>query len=343
MNYFKIKVRISSLDFIRGLAILIMISANAYPYIYPFKYCPLLLRLIFSSAAPVFVFLSGVSLRLAVENGKKIKSLILRAFQILFFAVVIDMFIWSIFPFITMDVLYLISFSLLITIFLIRFSDKFKLLLSIGIVSFIIITNNYYNFEFHEISFDAIDLKKSLLLSIHHVLIDGWFPVFPWTGFTILGYLITKNRQSIVKFSNHILLIGFTIIMGFSLLYCFEFFKTNSIREGYTEIFYPVTIPFLLYVLGLFLVITSLFNININGFNYVKSIGKLSLPIYFIHIFLIKFYLPFYLQSEIQFNWFILIIGVLSLYLIVFLFVFFIKTLASKIKNNKLAAFLLGV
>ena len=336
-------MRLSSIDIIRGFAILIMIFANAYPYLYPFEYCPKLLRLLFSSAAPIFIFLSGVSLRLAQENGKEIKSLILRAFQILFFAIIIDMLIWSISPFITMDVLYLISYSLLLTIFLISFSDKIKLITAIVIVIFLAVTNNYYNFELNEIPLGRFFSENSLFLFLHHVFIDGWFPVFPWTGFTILGYLICKNRITLSKYSNYMLLSGITFIFGFSLLYNIELVNLNPIRDGYTEIFYPVSIAFLFYVFGLFFVITLLFNFNLRGFRLVSLLGKFSLPIYFIHIFLIKFYIPFFLQSPDHFNKFIFLSGISTLYLIIFAFVFLIKSLETKIKKSRLAAFLLGV
>lgn len=336
-------MRLSSIDIIRGFAILIMIFANTYPYLYPFEHCPKLLRLLFSSAAPVFIFLSGISLRLAHENGKEIKLLILRAFQILFFAIIIDIFIWSITPFITMDVLYLISYSLLFTIFLISFSDKIKLIIAIGIILFITVTNNYYNFELNEISLGRFFSENSLFLSLHHVFIDGWFPVFPWTGFTILGYLICKNRLTLSKYSNHMFLSGSTFIIGFSLLYSFALVDSNPIRDGYTEIFYPVTIPFLFYVFGIFLVITSLIHFNFRELSVISFLGKLSLPIYFIHIFLIKFYIPFFTQSADRFNKLFFLGGTLSLYIIIFVCVFFIKSLANKIKKNRLAAFLLGV
>ena len=338
-------MRLSSIDVIRGFAILIMIFANAYPYLYPFEYCPKLLRLLFSSAAPIFIFLSGVSLRLAQENGKEIKSLILRAFQILFFAIIIDMLIWSISPFITMDVLYLISYSLLLTIFLINFSDKIKLIITIVIVMFIAVTNNYYNLELHEIELGSFFSENSLFMALHHLFIDGWFPIFPWTGFTILGYLMYKNRLTLSKYSKYMLLSGITFILGFSLLYNLELVNSNPIRDGYTEIFYPVSIAFLFYVFGLFSVITFLFNFNLKGFGLIKLIGKFSLPIYFIHIYLIKFYIPFFLQSADHFNKFIFFSGVLTLYLIIFIYVFFIKSLATIIKNKKIriAAFLLGL
>jgi peptidoglycan/LPS O-acetylase OafA/YrhL len=336
-------MRAPSIDIIRGFAILIMIFANSYPYLYPYEYCPKLLRLFFSSAAPVFIFLSGVSLRLAQENGKEIKLLILRSFQILFFAIIVDIFIWSTSPFITMDVLYLISYSLLFTIFLIRLSDRIKLIIAIGIILFITVTNNYYNFELDEVSLGSFFSENSLFPSLHHVFIDGWFPVFPWTGFTILGYLICKNRLALSKYSNHMLLSGSTFIIGFALLYSFELVDSNPIRDGYTEIFYPVTIPFLFYVFGLFLVITSLFHFNFRGLSLFSFLGKLSLPIYFIHIFLIKFYIPFFTQSADHFNEFFFLIGIITLYLIIFMCVYLITSLSNNIKKNRFAAFLLGV
>jgi hypothetical protein len=320
-----------------------MIFANAYPYLYPFDYCPKLLRLLFSSAAPVFIFLSGASLRLAQENGKEIKSLILRAFQILFFAIIIDTLIWSISPFNTMDVLYLISYSLLLTIFIISLNDKIKLIIATVIIIFIAVSNNYYDFELNEIPLNEFYLQNSLSLNWHHVFIDGWFPVFPWAGFTILGYLICKNRLILSKYSKYFLFLGISFMFGFSLLYNFALISSNPIRDGYTEIFYPVSIAFLFYVFGLFFVIISFFNFNLKGFGLISLLGKFSLPIYFTHIFLIKFYIPFFLQSADHFNKFIFLSGILSLYLIIFVYVFLIKSLIKKIKKNKFIAFLIGV
>jgi uncharacterized membrane protein len=338
-------MRLSSIDIIRGFAIIIMIFANAYPYLYPFEYCPKVIRLIFSSAAPTFVFLAGVSLRLAKENGKKTSALYLRAFQILYFAIIIDMLIWSIFPFITMDVLYLISFSLLLTIFLFRFSDKIKLAIALIIITLIAFTENYYIFDLVEVPIGSVFSENYLLLAFHHIFIDGWFPIFPWAGFTILGYIACKNRITILKYSRYILFTGITCVIGYSILYYFDFVHSNPIRNRYTEMFYPVTISFLLYVFGIIFVITSFLSVTLRGLNFVSLIGKFSLPIYIIHIILIKYYIHFFSLSENEFNELIFLCGIITLYLIIFTFLFFIKMLLIKMKNkkNKFASFLLGL
>lgn len=332
--------RLVSIDTIRGFAIIVMIFANAYPYLYPFEYCPKILRLLFSSAAPIFIFLSGVSLRLAQENGKKFNYLILRAFQILFFAVIIDSLIWFISPFLTMDVLYLISYSMLLTTCLISVSDKVKLIFAIAIILCIAVTNHYYHFEMTEIPIIDFPFGNYFYQALHHTFIDGWFPILPWMGFFILGYIICKKRLMLMKYSNYLLILGSSFILGFLFFYLFEFVRVNPIRDGYTEIFYPVSIPYLFYVFGLFLVVTFFINKTLTGFSVISSMGKFSLPIYFIHILLIKFYVPFFSQAEDSFNELIFYSGILTLYLLIFVCLYFIK----KVKNkNKYVSFFLGV
>jgi hypothetical protein len=43
-------MRNHSVDFFRGIAILIMVAANSYPYIFPDLPCPMLIRVLFSTA-----------------------------------------------------------------------------------------------------------------------------------------------------------------------------------------------------------------------------------------------------------------------------------------------------
>lgn len=336
-------MRFSSIDTIRGFAILIMIFANSYPYLYPIDYCPKLLRLLFSSAAPIFVFLSGVSLCLAVENGKKNKTLILRAIQILFFAIIIDIFIWSISPFITMDVLYLISYSLLFTIFLKYFSDKLNFITAILMIIISLINTYFYNFELIEIPVENFLSLNSLNLSFHHIFIDGWFPVFPWTSFTILGYLMCKHRLTLLKYSKYISHTGLLIIFVFTTFYLLNIIKVNPIRDGYTEIFYPVSIPFLFYVFGIFAIIISNFNVSLKNLDIIRFLGKYSLPIYFIHTLLIKFYIPFFSQSFENYNVLIFFCGILSLYMLIFVYIYLINQLSVTIKKDRIVAFLFGL
>ena len=105
------KYRNNLVDSVRGAAILIMFAANLWPYAIPKADCPIWLRLIFSTAAPFFVFLSGVSIAFAEEARKPVGDLLKRIIQVLLIGVIIDILVWQIVPFYNFDVLYLISFS----------------------------------------------------------------------------------------------------------------------------------------------------------------------------------------------------------------------------------------
>ena len=94
--------RLFYIDVVRGLAIFIMLLANAAPYLLEEPY-PFWFRLMSSLAAPVFVSLTGFML------GKRSDSLtfrktLLRGLLILTTAVAIDILIWDTLPFATFDV-----------------------------------------------------------------------------------------------------------------------------------------------------------------------------------------------------------------------------------------------
>ena len=324
-----------TLDIIRGIAIIIMLYANIYSYINPFEDCPPFVRLIFSSAAPIFIFLSGVSLRLARENGKTKKRLFQRALQILILGVMLDFFIWNIAPFYTMDVLYLISFSLFVLIAIEDISDKLKLIFSIGIILFVFISGNYYEFYLKEVLITDFQSDYVFLDSVRHILIDGWFPIIPWMGFLFLGYLSYKYKYFFDRYSKVSLIIGIGLVFFVTFFHLFLFFKINPIRDGYTEIFYPVTLPFLLYVIGIFLIISYYFNIQIYRFKLLRDIGTFSLPVYVIHSVLIKFYIPFFSQTINDFSNIKYIVGILIFYALVVICVYLIKTY-SQLFNSKI-------
>jgi uncharacterized membrane protein len=117
----EMQVRNKTIDSFRGMAIIIMIAANSWPYIYPYDNCPFLLRVLFSTAAPIFIFLSGYVYQF--QNSLKGKRpLYKRPLQILLLAVLIDSLVWKIVPFVTFDVLYLIAISMFFFIWLISHS-----------------------------------------------------------------------------------------------------------------------------------------------------------------------------------------------------------------------------
>lgn len=333
-----------AVDTFRGIAILIMIAANSYSYIFSEIPCPLVVRVLFSSAAPIFIFLSGVSLRLSEENGKSILSNLQRISQIVFFAILIDVVIWEILPFYTMDVLYLISFSLIILLILRKLPDSNFYIFYFLITVLTLFFSPFYNFELIELT--AFDLNQDYNLSdaMRHIFVDGWFPVFPWLSISILGFYLTKHKWKMVKYAKPLFITGLFGILGFLFLILADTFSFNLPRNQYMEIFYPVTLLFYSYMLFLLLFITYFIIKNRITFNYLGLFGNYSLSVYFFHILLIRFYLPIFDFQNHKFSVFELIAIFSSLYMLVFSFVFLLILLEKKTgKNLPIVKFLIGI
>lgn len=299
-----------------------MVAANSYPYLFPDLPCPLEVRVLFSTAAPIFIFLSGVSLRLSEENGKSILNTIQRICQVLFFAVLIDVAIWGILPFYTMDVLYLISFSLITILGLRRLPDFYVLIIFVLNFSLTLFFAQYYDFSLIELA--AFDMNQNHYFSdaIRHVFIDGWFPIFPWMGISILGYYFTKHRLVFGKYLNLFLLMGLAGVSGFLFFTLGGAFLFNLPRSNYMEIFYPVTLPFFVYMGSIFLLIFYFMQKNYLSRNYVCLLGTYSLAVYFFHAVLLQFYLPIFYFENTQYTFFTYFLVFSSLFLLVFSYVF---------------------
>ncbi|MFZ9236426.1 MAG: heparan-alpha-glucosaminide N-acetyltransferase domain-containing protein [Algoriphagus sp.] len=337
-------MRNHSVDFFRGVAILIMVAANSYPYIFLELPCPLLVRVLFSTAAPIFIFLSGVSLRFSEENGKSTLKTIQRICQVLFFAILIDVVIWGIVPFYTMDVLYLISFSLITILGLKRLPDFYALLVFVLSFSMTLFFVQYYNFSLNEVSAFEIGDDYLFLDAVKHIFIDGWFPIFPWIGISILGYYFTKHRLVFSKYLNLVLLIGFVGVAGFLFFTLEGAFSFNLPRSNYMEIFYPVTLPFFVYMGSIFLLVFYFMQKNYLPRNYVCLLGTYSLAVYFFHPVLLQFYLPIFNFENTQHTFLTYFLIFSSLFLLVFGYVsllnFFVKKSGKRFPVIK---FLLGI
>ena len=114
------KTRFVELDIARSIAILIMIVANAAPSLLEEESVHPIFRVICSLAAPLFIFISGLTFRVNMDSKKS--GLLKNAFYLLASAAFVDVAIWRIMPFCTFDVLYLIAFSQLITFFIFKLS-----------------------------------------------------------------------------------------------------------------------------------------------------------------------------------------------------------------------------
>ena len=277
--------RLDTIDFLRGIAVFIMIIANSTPYIFNLSSYNTL-RIIFSLAAPIFIFLAGYTTQMNFENNKSEK--LIRIFQVVLIAVIIDIFVWRSIPFYTFDVLYLIGVSNLLLFILNKYANRsikiFILFLFIGVFIFL---SKYLFFRF-----SLSDLNINVLYNdpyyyfkagaIKRFLYDGWFPIFPWFIIVLMGSLSYKYNNIKNKFFLFLL-----ILTGLSALIFLVFYfnmTTFIVREKYFEIWYPLNGIKLLLPIAVIFIIIGTINLysNIN-FRFFNILGQNSLFAYLLN------------------------------------------------------------
>lgn len=312
------------IDFIRSIAIIIMIIANSAAVIGNKDYS-YFFRIICSLAAPLFVLLSGISFSVSSKNPNTSYTKTRSAFYLLITASCIDLFIWQIPPFNTFDVLYTIAFG----IFLNNFLKNKTLLYFLGCIAISICLAIYlqilfpYRFEMQEVSLQNIvdiNIRDYIISSVRNMFVDGWFPIFPWICLPIIGTLIVKYQHFFQSYKLYTYI--FSLITFFVSIYGLSTSSSNvPFRSGYVELFYPASywIFFLVCSCSLLFFTSTFLNKTSNRFlNYFSMIGKYSLFIYIIHIAIIHFVLEVYFNSLNASSFsIVMLIFTISLYVII--------------------------
>jgi uncharacterized protein len=273
------RIRLPEIDFLRSLAIVIMIYANSFPYAANFE-PPEVLRLFMSLAAPLFIFLSGFTSTLEHSQSK---SNITTVCALVLSACFIDLVIWKIIPLYTFDVLYCIAATLFINSIVI-YTNKQQIaliILTLIIYSFLHFTFPY-NSDIIELTIEESDYIK-IPIAFKQAIFTGWFPLFPWMAFGFMGRLYGMNRD---KVDALLFKLRTTLLICLSVAVLLSHNDLQSpMRMGYIEVFYP---PSAFYLLIAFLWIAFLLSFKnrlsqLKPYNFLLTIGKSSLLIYIIH------------------------------------------------------------
>ena len=321
------KPRLGSIDFMRTIALVIMIIANSCPYVLNTPH-PVWLRFISSLAAPLFIFLSGYSFFISFKINKDYKHKYLQAIYLLISAVILDVLAWKIFPFQTFDVLYLISFGLFINILIFHINWRIKLAIAIGCILISIILQNIFGYRFinsdpmlNGINRTGFNLDN--VFQFKRFLLDGWFPVLPWLSLSIFGSIIAEKTETIIRHIKIWQLISSLLFVLFSfILFNHGIFQDE--REGYLELFYPPGILYLLMAFSFILFLFALtYNLNFTNnpqLNHINLLGRNSLFVYLLHTCIIAWFFDKYLKPLPGFSFSLLmILFVLFCFLIAFL------------------------
>lgn len=286
------QLRLPWIDTLRGLAIILMVPANLAPYLA--EPHSMLYRILGSFAAPTFIMLSA---GMVILRGEKhdLGYYFKRGMIVVGIGVLIDVLLWRIFPFTSIDVLYLIGFSMPL-LYLLRRSDSRELLY----ISIILILATYivqlffgYNTVPLEVYFDDL-WTPSIGRILQSWFIDGWFPIFPWLGYAFIGALFFRTLFAEgTGTSHHFLLLGAGLtLVGFILLFVPLPFIRNiadgtilATRSGYSEIFYPPTFAYVFTSIGIVVLSsTVLRRMDLSPAHSILGFfGRHSMMVYILH------------------------------------------------------------
>ena len=314
------KNRIESIDFLRGLVMIIMALDHVRDYFFFGSFTsnptnldsttPLLFytRIITHYCAPVFVLLTGTSAYLyGAKKDKRTlsKFLFTRGIWLIFLEVVVNNFIWFFDPsysLIVLQVIWAIGFSMLFLSGIIYFSNK--VIAIIGLV--IIFLHNLFDvFVFEGQKLDAIVWyflhQQSMIKISEYISLVFGYPIIPWVGLIALGYVMgslytehqSKERTSLLmKF-------GIYSVLAFIVLRLTNFYGepnhfaiqeniSFSIMALFNTTKYPPSLLYLLMTIGPSLILLSIiekFKNKVTDFFIV--FGRVPLFYYFSHVFLI--------------------------------------------------------
>jgi uncharacterized membrane protein len=286
------RARSHAVDALRGAAIVTMFAANlAGPCLSPPH--PMWLRIYGSFAAPTFVFLAGLMTTLG-ERPAPLPRLFKRSLWLLALAASIDLLCWRIDPFETFDVLYLLGLALPIA----GLCGRLGLALHAAIAVAILTVTPWLHAK----------LGYGPLLPDHlaypwpawrRLLVDGWFPLFPWLGVALLGGVAGRFNLLGERERRFLAPAGLALSAGGALGWALRP-PVLVTRAGYSELFYPPSPQYLAIALGAVLLVLALFDQLERRFQltWLVVLGRESLVLYVGHVALIAFVLDEWFEGQ---------------------------------------------
>ncbi|TCL36871.1 uncharacterized protein DUF1624 [Anaerospora hongkongensis] len=287
------KNRDSSIDSIRGLAVFTMVAANMVPDTLQADY-PEWFRFYGTFSAPIFIFLSGMMVAITRRIKEyHFKYYLARGFAILLIGVLIDVFLWRIYPFMTYDILYLIGLAIPLCYILGKI-PKFAQYLVAGSILFL--TPIFHKIIKYREFVDSFYIKTSFAevlsnsLPLKSLFIDGWFPVFPWLGIAFLGYFFGNVRLNKSNYLNKITGVSAFLTLTIGIILWNTIPVSRYTRAGYIELFYPPDLSFVFIAVGVILSVFLIVDRTYYCKVYIpfRLYGCTSLLLYIIHLIIIN-------------------------------------------------------
>ncbi|UTW57288.1 DUF1624 domain-containing protein [Kordiimonas sp. SCSIO 12603] len=310
--------RLQSIDFLRGLVMIIMALDHTRDYFNIINFDPtdytrgdtwlFLTRWITHFCAPVFVLLAGTSIGLMEATKSKVdicKFLITRGLWLIFVEMVIITFGWAFnFNFITMQVIAVLGFSMLVMAVLIWLPRWF--IAAFGIV--IVFGHNALDYGIFPTS--GMGSPAPLWHALHNPIFTmdfGWptyiaYPALPWIGVMPLGYILARiyepntdaawRRSFLIKLGVGItfffIALRATNLYGDPTLWKQEETWVHTLLSFINGQKYPPSLLYLAMTLGPALIVLS-YAEKWRGWLYHATVilGRVPFFFYVLHIYLI--------------------------------------------------------
>jgi len=288
-------------DILRGIALLIMLAANLAGECLAVE-SPLWVRWVFSLAAPLFVILAGFM----VAYTASVKQhpwhyYIGRGLFIVGAAVFADSIIWGYYPFESFDVLYVLGLVVMSAGALTKTPSGLQWLIPLLFILATPLLQQTFGYSQNLVSHPLTTPWQTVINDgqtyWQQWAITGWFPVFPWLGIGLLGvplyskYCHWKGLPSSQQHQWLWVTIAALFAIGGTLWV--QHPGPLYTREGYVELFYPMTLGFTVLSIAAVLLLFGLVNRYAQWplFQPATTLGKLSLLVYLTHGAIIHFIL----------------------------------------------------
>lgn len=288
--------RDGGIDALRGVAILTMVASHLARDILPEPH-PYWLRVYGSVAAPMFILLAGMTTgRTQSRRNHPLRHYVERGTFMVLVAALLDVLLWGIYPFVSFDVLYLIGVALPVTAVFARLSPRGQTGILVLVLTISPPLRRLWGYPAHVLTLSLDDplsvYSEYFGRIVHQFWISGWFPVFPWIFFSLLGIRVFQWRSRAPEhFQGYLLRAGIPLIV-LGALCAWDLPVRLFTRQGYTELFYPASIAYVLIASGAVLLIFRL-----AGFAWFQHcrplvhLGRCSLVMYLIHLAIIHLFL----------------------------------------------------
>jgi hypothetical protein len=289
------KVRDAAIDVTRSIAIFLMVAANMA--VIAHGESPWWFRLSSSLAAPMFISIASMMVALGFARNKGVIPAFIKCIFLFLIAGLLD-FSNATFPFLNIDVLYLIGILLIIVSVIGRLPNSILIVLITAILFITPLLQNKFGYQAEmlvELNPKNLDLYTTTFLTeaIHRYLIDGWFPLFPWMSLGLFGAILGKLRYhttGMVSFAKIRYVISALMLIASGIFVWWLFPNNQLSRYDYIELFYPPAPGFMLFSMGIIICMICLVDYasQLSLWSLFYPLGEAPLFMYLFHIALIE-------------------------------------------------------